>query len=282
MISDENAGEKICKTCGQVVVQNMVDYSTDGFTDNSQNVRVGPKSTLTIHDGGLSTIIAKSNFDSSGKPISHKFKGQLNRMRIWDSRSRTGSTSNRSLMVALSEIGKLKEKMSLSDAIVERSGYFYRKAVEKKLIRGRTVKAVAGACVYAACRDLGTSRTIKEIAKQIHERQNTIAKAYRLLFQKLCLEVQISDPTSSIVRYCNNLKTPETIKRDALLILDKLKATGVVAGKKPNSVAATVIYMACIKNNKNISQSKISKTSGITEITIRTRLKEFTQYVSLN
>jgi len=32
--------------------------------------------------------------------------------------------------------------MFLSDAIIERAAYFYRKASEKKLIRGRTVKGI--------------------------------------------------------------------------------------------------------------------------------------------
>ena len=281
-ICDENTGEQICKNCGQVLVHNMVDSSSEGvFNDDFKNTRTGPKISITIHDGGLSTIIGKSNFDSSGKAVSHGMKGSLNRMRMWDSRSKINSTSQRNLMVALLEINKLKEKMSLSDAIIERSAYFYRKAVEKKLIRGRTVKGVVGACIYAACRDFGTTRTIIEISKCIQERKNIIAKSYRLLFRQLSLEVPVPDSTSSIVRFSNNMELSEKIKRDAIFILDTLKEKQVIAGKKPDAVAATVIYMACIKNNENVSQQKISEISGITNVTIRSRLKEFTKYVDL-
>jgi len=278
---DNNTGEQICRKCGQVLVQNMVDSSYDGFNEDFKNSRTGPKISITMHDGGLSTIIGRTNFDFSGKAVSYGMKGKLNRMRMWDSRSKSSTTAHRNLIVALTEINKLKEKMSLSDAIIERAAYFYRKASEKKLIRGRTVKGIVGACIYAACRDLGTTRSIIEISKCMAERRNIIARSYRLLFQQLSLEVPVPDPTSSIVRFSNNMGLSEKIKRDAIFILDTLKERQVIAGKQPDSVAATVIYMACIKNNKNISQQKISKISGITSVTIRNRLKEFTKYVQL-
>ncbi len=278
---DDNTGEQICRKCGQILDNNMIDYSYDGFNEDLKNLRTGPKISITIHDGGLSTVIGRSNFDSSGKAVSHGMKGNLSRMRMWDSRSKFSSTAHWNLSIALVEINKLKEKMSLSDAIIERAAYFYRKASEKKLIRGRTVKGIVGACIYAACRDLGTTRTIIEISKCMAERRNIIAKSYRLLFQQLSLELPVPDSTSSIIRFSNNLELSEKIKRDAIFFLDTLKERQVVAGKKPDSVAATVVYMACIKNNESVSQQKISEISGITGITIRNRLKEFTKYVPL-
>ncbi|MEK0345168.1 MAG: transcription initiation factor IIB [Nitrosopumilus sp.] len=278
---DDNTGEQICRKCGQVLVQNMVDSSYDGFNEDFKNSRTGPKISITMHDGGLSTIIGKSNFDSSGKAVSYGMRGALNRMRMWDSRSKSHSSAQRNLTIALVEMNKLKEKLSLSDAIIERAAYFYRKASEKNLIRGRTVKGIVGACIYAACRDLGTTRTIIEISKCMQEKRNIIAKSYRLLFRQLSLEVPVPDSTSSIIRFSNNLELPEKVKRDAIFILDILKENQVVAGKKPDAVAATVVYMACIKNNESMSQQKISEISGITSVTIRNRLQEFTKYVPL-
>jgi len=278
---DDNTGEQICRKCGQILDSNMVDPSYDRFNEDFNKLRTGPKISLRIHDGGLSTIIGRSNFDSSGKAVSYRMKGALNRMRMWDSRSKYHGSAHRNLAIALLEMNKLKEKLSLSDAIIERAAYFYRKASEKKLIRGRTVKGIVGACIYAACRDLGTTRTIIEISKCMQEKRNIIAKSYRLLFQQLSLEVPVPDSTSSIIRFSNNLELPEKVKRDAIFILDILKENKVVAGKKPDAVAATVVYMACIKNNQSMSQHKISRISGITNVTIRNRLKEFTKYVPL-
>ena len=280
-IYDGSTSEQICRHCGQVLVQNMVDFTSDGHVKNFTDSRTGPKISAMIHDGGLSTMMGVSNRDSSGKSLPNSMKGSFNRMRMWDSRSKTKNTSQRNLIVALSEISNLKEKMSLSNAIVERAAYLYRKASEGQLVRGRTVKGIVGACIYAACRDLGTTRTIIEISKNISERRNIVARCYRMLFQELSLDVAIPDPTSSIVRFSNNLDLSEKIKRDAIRILDILKEKQAVAGKKPDAVAGTVIYMACIMNNKDISQQKISEISGISGVTIRNRFKEFQKYVEL-
>ncbi len=280
-LDDENTGERICKDCGQVLVKNMVNYSSEKFSEDFQNARTGPKISITSHDGGLSTVIGKSNFDSSHKPVSGPMKTSLNRMRIWDSRSKVKTSSQRNLMLALLEIAKLKEKMALSDGIVERAAYLYRKASEKKLVRGRSVKTIVGACIYAACRDFETNRTIIEISKNMDEKRKPIAQSYRMLFRRLNLQISVPDSTNSIVRFSNNLGLSEQIKRDAILILDTLKEKQLVSGKKPDAVSATVIYMACIRNNENISQNKISKVSGITSITIRNRFKEFKKYIKL-
>ncbi len=281
IVNDETTGEQICKTCGQVLVKNMTDQTFEKYSEDFENSRTGPKISITMHDGGLSTIIGKSNFDSSHKPVSGTMKGPLNRMRMWDSRSKVNTTSRKNLVIALLEINKLKEKMALSDGIIERSAYLYRKASEKQLVRGRSVRAVVGACLYAACRDFETTRTIIEISKHMNEKRRSIAQSYRMLFQELNLRVSVPDSTNSIVRFSNNLGLSEQTKRDAIFILDSLKEKKVIAGKKPDAVAAVVIYMACIRNNLNISQYKISKVSGVSSITIRNRFKEFKNFIKL-
>jgi len=281
IINDENMGEQICKTCGQVLVNDMVDQTFEKYSEDFEKSRTGPKISITMHDGGLSTVIGKSNFDSNHKPVSSSMKGSINRMRIWDSRSKINTTSRKNLVIALLEISKLKEKMALSDGIIERASYLYRKAAEKQLVRGRSVRAVVGACLYAACRDYETTRTIIEISKYMNEKRRSIAQSYRILFQELNLKASVPDSTNSIIRFSNNLGLSEQTKRDAIFVLDSLKEKKVIAGKKPDAVAAVVIYMACIRNNVNISQYKISKISGISSITIRNRFKEFKKFVKL-
>ena len=53
----------------------MADSSYDGFSEDFINSRTGPKISITIHDGGLSTVIGRSNFDSSGKAVSYGMRG---------------------------------------------------------------------------------------------------------------------------------------------------------------------------------------------------------------
>ncbi len=282
-ITDFETGEVICQNCGKVLQDKISNDGKDNnaFTKSEYTSHFGSKSSLRFHDMGLATIIGKFNHDSTGKPVDYKMRPVMKRMRFWDARSHTKNSSERNLRIALSEMEKLKEKLCLSDAIIERSAYIYRKAARAQLIRGRSINGIVGACVYVACREMDVTRTIVDISNNLQESRNLIAKNYRILFQNLRLTVCIPDPIRCIIKIANNLDIPENTKREAIHIFDILKEKKLIAGKKPDSVAAAVIYMAGIKTGVNLSQQKISKVSGITVVTIRNRHKEYIKHVKL-
>jgi len=279
IITDSETGEMICQSCGRILQEKITDTKKESvlFTQDQHM-----STSLTMHDMGLSTIIGKSNHDFVGKPLGYEMKQSMKRIRLWDSQSQTKTTSARNLRSALYEMLKLKEKLALSDAVIERAAYFYRKAAKARLVRGRTIKSVVGACMYAACRDMDTTRTIIDIADHLQERRKLIAKSYRMLFQNLRLTVSIPDPINSIIKFANNLQLPEATKRDAIKIFDMLKEKELTAGKKPDAIAASVIYMACIRTNVNLSQAEISRISGISGVTIRNRFDDFRKYIELS
>jgi transcription initiation factor TFIIB len=237
---------------------------------------------MTFHDMGLSTIIGKHNTDFVGRKLSFEMKQSVYRMRLWDSRSKTKSSSERNLRSALFEMYKLKEKLGLSDAIIERAAYVYRKARKAHLVSGRSIKSMVGACLYIACRDMDTSRTMIDISNQLQEKPKIIAKSYRMLFQNLKLTIPIPDTINTIIKIANNLQVSEKTKREAIKIYDMLKKKELTAGKNPHAVAATVIYMAGINTNCNLTQLEISKISGITSVTIRNRLQDYRKHVKLD
>jgi transcription initiation factor TFIIB len=51
------------------------------------------------------------------------------------------------------------------------------------------------------------------------------------------------------------------------------------AGKDPNSIAATVLYVSSLKNDERILQRDIAAASGVTEVTIRNRLRELKNHL---
>ncbi len=282
-ITDFETGEVICQNCGKVLQEKISNDRKDSnmVTASEYASHFGSKSSLRFHDMGLATIIGKFNHDSTGKPVEYKMRPVMKRMRFWDARSHTKNSSERNLRTALSEMEKLKEKLCLSDAVIERSAYIYRKAARAQLIRGRSIIGMVGACVYVACREMDVPRTIMDISNNLQESRSSIAKYYRILFQNLRLTVSVPDPIRCIIKIANNLDIPENTKREAIHIFDTLKEKKLIAGKKPDSVAAAVIYMAGIKTGVNLSQQKISKVSGITVVTIRNRCKEYIKHVKL-
>jgi len=239
--------------------------------DGVDKSRTGAGTSITIHDMGLSTVIGAVNKDATGKPLSSAMKQSFDRIRTWDSRSQAHSSVDKNLRQALSEMDKLKDKLSLTSAVIEKAAYIYRKAIEKKLVKGRSIQGLVAACVYAACRNTETPRTLGDVADGINIRRKDLARCYRLIFRELDLKVPVADPINGIPRIASSIGLGEKTKRKAVEILRKAKKIGVVAGKDPTGLAAAALYLACITEGGNKTQKEISEASGVTEVTIRNR-----------
>ena len=224
-----------------------------------------------MHDMGLSTVIGSANKDATGKPLSSSMKKSIDRLRTWDSRSQANTSLDRNLRQALSEMDKLKDKLSLSDAVIEKSAYIYRKANEKKLVKGRSIHGLVAACVYAACRDTETPRTLDDVADGINIRLKDVARCYRLIFRELDLKVPVADPINGVARIASIAGLGEKTTRKAVELLNKAKKIGMVAGKDPMGLAAAALYLSCISDGGSTTQKHISDASGVTEVTIRNR-----------
>jgi transcription initiation factor TFIIB len=274
MISDETTGELCCGRCGFVVTDKISDTGAEwrSFSnDEGSRARTGAGTSLTIHDMGLSTIIGKANKDATGKPLSSGVKSSIERLRTWDSRSQANSSADRNLRQALNEMDKLKDKLALTNAVIEKAAYIYRKAMERKLVRGRSIQGLVAACIYAACRNTETPRTLDDIAKGINIRRKEVARGYRLIFRELDLKMPVVDPVKGVARIASIAELSEKCKRKAIQILNQAKKCGIVAGKDPMGIAAAALYLACISIGESKSQKDISIASGVTEVTIRNR-----------
>jgi transcription initiation factor TFIIB len=274
MVTDQNTGELFCGKCGFVVTEKISDTGAEwrSFSnDESNRTRVGAGTSLTMHDMGLSTIIGKANKDATGKPLSSGVKSSIERLRTWDSRSQAHSSADRNLRQALNEMDKLKDKLALTNAVIEKAAYIYRKAMERKLVRGRSIQGLVAACLYASCRNTETPRTLDDIAKGINIRRKDVARCYRLILRELDLKMPVVDPVKGVSRIASIAGLSEKSKRKAIVILNEAKKEGIVAGKDPMGIAAAALYLACISIGESKSQKEISIASGVTEVTIRNR-----------
>jgi transcription initiation factor TFIIB len=85
-----------------------------------------------------------------------------------------------------------------------------------------------------------------------------------------------------IVKIANQARISEKTKRVAMKIMSDLVEMEISAGKLPMGLAATVLYMSCLKNGENKTQRDIANASGVTEVTIRNRLKDLQTRLQLN
>ena len=276
IITDYCTGESICAKCGLVTLEHMIDYKQEwrSFpTETSNRSRTGDGTSLAKHDQGLSTIINPSNKDASGRPLSGLMKKTIKQLRIADTRSQRNVPDNRNLIQAFSELNGLKDKMSLSNTVMERAAYIYRKVIERKLVRGRSISSMMAASLYAACRESETPRTLKDVAEASNIKQKEISRCYRLIIRELELKLPVANSIQCISRISSRLEITEKVKRQAVKIITSIQKHEGSAGKDPMGLAAAALYLSCIENEQDITQHEVAIAANVTEVTIRNRVK---------
>ncbi len=199
-------------------------------------------------------------------------KTTLKRLRTWDSRSQN-ERKEKNFRQAFSELNRLKDKLAISDAVVEKAAYIYRKALDKNLVRGRSISGMIGSALYAACREVETPRTLKEVAETTNIKKKDLARCYRLLVKELDLKMPVVDSVQNVARIASKIGISEKTKRYAIEILRKAKENKTSSGKNPMGLAAAALYLSCAKNGENKSQLDLAGAANITEVTIRNRCK---------
>ena len=277
ILSDNETGEVFCGKCGYVKTEKINDSGPEWRSfQNERGVdpsRTGAPTSLTMHDMGLATVIGPFNKDSTGKPLSTSMRSTIERLRTWDSRSQVHEPVDRNFRQAFNELNRLKDKLTISNSVLEKAAYIYRKALQKGLVRGRSITALIAASLYVACRETDTPRTIKDVAREANIKKKDIARCYRLLHQELELRMPVVNSIQCISRIASKIGISEKTRRTACEILKKAQESHESAGKDPMGLAASALYMSSVKNGENFTQRDIAEAANVTEVTIRNRYK---------
>ena len=235
IVTDGPGGELCCGNCGMVLKDKIVEtgpewrqFSEDGKESRS---RTGIPTSIAQHDMGLATVIGASNRDASGRSLSGPMRSTVERLRTWDSRSQAHESTDRNLRQAFSELRRLSDKLVVSEAVTERAAYFYRKALERGLVRGRSISSIIGASLYAACRDGQIPRSLKDVAAVSNVKKKDLARSYRLLHREMELRMPVADPVRCVSGIASRAGMKEKTQRRACEILRMAQAARISAGK---------------------------------------------------
>ncbi|MCE9652068.1 MAG: transcription initiation factor IIB [Nitrosarchaeum sp.] len=280
ILTDSNTGEMFCSKCGFVatdkVEQEGPEWRSFSKEEGDNRTRTGTPTSLAIHDMGNPI-----NKDATGKPLSASMKSTIERLRTWDNRSQVHEPVDRNFRQAFSELDRLKTKLALSDTVIEKTAYIYRKALDKGLVRGRSIPGLIAASLYAACRNTETPRTLTDVANGINIKRKDVARCYRLLLRELDLKMPVVNPVKCISRISSIAGLSEKTKRKAIEILDQATKIELSAGKDPMGLAAAALYLSCVKNGEDKTQKDIAVAAGVTEVTIRNRYKGLKEALEL-
>jgi len=285
LVHDYDSGETICGDCGLVLYEQMLDKGPEwrAFTlqEKASRSRVGMPTSYSIHDKGLSTTISQVDRDAFGRKLPISTRLQMWRLRKWQIRSRVHSSIDRNLSQAMSELERLSSKVSISPPLKEKAALIYRKALDKGLVRGRSINSIAAASLYAACRQSGTPRTLRDIADASLVDRKDVARCYRLLLQELRFDMPVADSLTYVSKIAEKNGISGRTQGAAIKILADAKRRRFAAGKDPMGLAAAALYIACLQNGEKITQKDIADASGVTEVTVRNRYKALKRQLNL-
>ncbi|AMD16937.1 transcription initiation factor IIB [Methanobrevibacter sp. YE315] len=282
---DNGRAEVTCADCGLVLEENLIDCGPEwrafDHEQRDKRTRVGAPTTNTIHDRGLSTIIDWRNKDIYGREIPSGSRAQWHRLRKWQRRIRISGAGERNLAFALSEIDRFSSRLSLPRSVREDASMIYRGAVDKKLIRGRSIEGVAASSLYAACRRCKVPRTLDEIAEASDVTKKEVGRTYRFLARELKIKLPPTSPTDYIPRFATKLGISGEAESKAIEIIEEAMKNDLTSGRGPTGVAAAALYISSVLFGERKTQKEVATIAGVTEVTIRNRYKELTEKVDV-
>jgi transcription initiation factor TFIIB len=287
-ITDPESGEVICRYCGLVIAERDIDIANPerrAFTteETDQRTRTGAPTSLSRHDRGLATLMGKPTTDAAGRKLDANARLTYKRLKTWDARVQLHSSTDRNLSRAFSELNILRDKLGLSDSLVEEIAYMYRKVEERGLVRGRTIHGMLVACVYVAFRRGGHPKTLKDVSSKSNINRKDISKNCRLVMEELGITGSVVDPMKCIVRVANAAQISERTTRHAYKMMSELlRKKTLSAGKNPMGLAASILYLASQETGEIKTQRDMAIAAAVTEVTIRNRIRALTKDLNLS
>ena len=273
LILNKERGEVVCKDCGLVIEEKVIDFGQEWREFESdqgdKKRRTGAPMTYTKYDRGLGTDVGQKGdiFKLTGKGRNKFF-----RLRKWQYRISTAIERN--LKLALAELKRVASYLKLPKSVEEEAARIYTMAVQRGLVRGRSMESVVAGALYAACRRHEVPRTLDELAEASGIDKKEIGRTYRFATRELGIKILPSNPVDYIPRFASALKLSAETQSKSVEILEQAEKAELTSGRGPTGISAAALYVAALLNNEKRTQREVADVAGVIEVTIRNRYKE--------
>lgn len=277
---NKEKGEVICKECGLVIEEKMVDFGQDWreFDDDrgAKKRRTGAPMTYTQYDRGLGTEVGRK---ADLYQLKSKDRNKFFRLRKWQYRISTAIERN--LKLALAELKRVSSYLKLPESVEEEAARIYTLAVQRGLVRGRSMESVVAGSLYAACRRHDVPRTLDELSEASGIEKKEIGRTYRFVTRELGITILPSNPADYIARFSSSLKLSAETQSKAIEILEQAQKAELTSGRGPTGIAAAALYVSALIHGEKRTQREVADVAGVTEVTIRNRYKELLDELGL-
>lgn len=262
---DEIRGEKTCIKCGFVLQTGCVSISLSiprRFEKNT-NYRDLNCVEFTGIENSMIRQTQNPNINECKNPALSRALLVMNKL-LW---------SERKILIGLNQIKQICAENSCSDIVKHRAIFLFRQAMKHSSFRGAYIDLVAITCIIYASKSAQVPFNWQNIVQIRKYSENLTLKYFFKLTSSLKLPHIVPNPKLLIRSFCTDLRLPEWIVLSALNLVDLFSKNFNTGGLEPKGIAAASIYFACLLAGIHRSQKEISIVCRISELTLRSRLK---------
>lgn len=268
-------GNAVCINCGMVAGRDIVGNERRAYT--TEEVEKRRRTEPRWRGFGPRTILPNDKVDSKGNRMGAKEKTLFSRLsKIQQS---LVSSIERNFWEAKPKLKMLVSKLNIPEYIQETAWRIYAEVAKRKLTMGRSIDGFIGASLYAAIRVHEFPRLLEEVSDASMTSRHTIIRSLGMIIKEILPDLNLKyRPVTAeqlIFRFGNDLNISLNTQKEALTLLQKSTKGGMNRiGKDPKGFAASVLYMAAKPTEDRKTQAEISEIAGITEVTLRSRVKD--------
>lgn len=285
LIERHSDGDIVCALCGLVLSDHLIDSRSEWrtFNNDDQNgddpSRVGEASASVLDSDQLSTVI--SNSQEGGRVAR-----ELNRTQG----KSVADKKDHALQTAYAKISQMCDGYQLPKVVQDGAKEVYKLVYDDKMLRGKSQESIMAAAIFLGCRKASVPRSFKEIWALTNVPRKEIGKTFKVInqiirkknaehgglitYQNDNIATTQTNPEDLVGRFCSHLGLTPQITSSARHIARKLREVGVLEGRSPTTIAATVIYFATLLFKQHISLQRISEKTGVSEGTIKSSYKQ--------
>lgn len=284
LINDTGTGEVVCNSCGLVVREIGPNEGPEWRAYNPIEYSNRSRATAIAFGApgvGSATVISPRSRDVKGAKLPAETMSKFRRLRRQE-RKATFKHSDRTLVSGYSTIQLIGNALALPNSVKDTAYSYFCKAKEVEIIRGRSVRGVSGACIYASCKDHDIVRSMKEIAKGMDMDRKRLFGVFSELQKRGIYKQKRLKLSRFLSKAVDNMDLSGNIVDVCMKLLEGIEKEGFTVGQSPPGVVAGILYISGRVTGDFYDQGTISVALGVTEVTIRNRYKKILQYLMVD
>ena len=268
-------GNKVCLNCGLVLDIHLVEQERRAYS--SEEIDKRKQTEPRWREFGSRTILSTNKSDYKGHYLTAENKTLFSRLSKIQNSLISGIERN--FWEAKPKMKQLNLKLNLPDYIHETAWKIYALAAKKKLTMGRSIEGFIAASLYVAIRVHEFPKLLEEISDAAMIPRKSIIHSLGLLIREVLPELNLKykpiNIKQLIFKFGSELSLPIDIQKNALNLAAISSKMGLsFIGKDPKGLAASALYLAMKSTKEKKTQTEIAKAARITEVTLRSRIKE--------